>query len=127
MNEHKPGQDARLGVTHKIWMFATVMLALCAMGGAMHGGLGILVPLAVLAGAALSTAAVWGAFDNRTEKKLPPAATDLKQLEERLANLETIASYERLAQMEKESAATPRDDYNEHGDHQQRRARLSLR
>jgi hypothetical protein len=60
----------------------------------------VVISLAVLAGAGVGTAAVWGAFDRRETKQLPPTPRNLSELEERLSNLETITRYENMLQSE---------------------------
>ena len=100
-------KDARISLTTRIWFFATVMLAITAPGFSTpyrSGNPGhVIVALAILAGAGIGTAAIWGAFNRRDEKQLPPAAPkDLAELEERVANLEIIARYEHMLQAEKD-------------------------
>lgn len=100
--------DLRINATTRIWKFATVMLALCiplvcaaaAYGGAFAALFTSIIPLAVLGAAAFGTAAVWGALGQR-QVSAPPSS-DLKQLEERMANLEIINRYESALQTEKD-------------------------
>ncbi|WP_287127516.1 hypothetical protein [Candidatus Cyanaurora vandensis] len=91
MNRQKPDepQEIRYTMTTKIWGYATGMLGISIPLAAITES--PLIPLAVVVGTAISTAAVWGAFGKTTP---PISAPQLKQLEERLANLETIVSYE---------------------------------
>ncbi len=110
--------DVRINATTRIWKFASLMLALCIplVGGAAASGnmfaaiLTMLVPLAVIGAAAFGTAAVWGALGQR-QIAAPPAG-DLKQLEERMANLEIITRYENALQAEKDLNARLRAQQN---------------
>lgn len=111
--------DLRISATTRIWTFATVMLALCLplVGWADHAGIigvlcAIMVPLAVIGAAAFGTAAVWGALG---QKQLSaPSPSDLKQLEERMANLEIITRYENALQAEKDINSRLRAQQNDH-------------
>jgi hypothetical protein len=94
--------DARVGVTTRIWFFATMMMAIASMPRSTAGLGHVIISLAILAGAGVATAAVWGAFSKREEKQLPPAPKDLSELEERLSNLETITRYEHMLESRKE-------------------------
>ena len=96
-------KDIRVGLTTRIWFFATVMLAIAALPSGTAGLGHVIVSLAILAGAGVGTAAVWGAFSKRDEKQLPPGTPkNLPELEERVANLEVIARYEHMLQSEKD-------------------------
>ncbi len=100
--------DVRINATTRIWKFATIMMALCiplvctaaAWGGAFAALFTSIVPLAVLGAAAFGTAAVWGALGHKQVSA--PTPSDLKQLEERMANLEIINRYENALQLEKD-------------------------
>ncbi|HEX8235290.1 MAG TPA: hypothetical protein VF600_04995 [Abditibacteriaceae bacterium] len=102
IHQHQPPEpkDARVGLTTRIWFFATVMLAISSLPHYASGFGNVIVSLAILVGAGVGTAAVWGAFDGRETKQLPPAPRDLSELEERLSNLETISRYEHMLQSE---------------------------
>ena len=102
--------DIRLSMTSKIWAYSTGMFALCIPLAAVMtreiGALSLVLPCAIVAGATGSTVAVW-LFGSRvtTPQSLPAAHEQqhlhqLKQLDERLSNIETISSYERLAYAE---------------------------
>lgn len=91
-------KDARVGLTTRIWFFATAMLFIASLPHHSSGFGHVVISLAVLAGAGVGTAAVWGAFERRETKQLPPAPRDLSELEERLSNLETITRYENMLQ-----------------------------
>ena len=102
-------QDIRISITTKIWGFAVAMLGICiplvavVSERAGNGLVAAILPIAVIAGATASTAAVW-IFGNTSS--IPSPSHDkqlnqqLEQMEERLANLEMISSYERLRALE---------------------------
>lgn len=116
--------DIRCTMTSKIWRYATAMLGLCVplMAVANHaaGSYIVLFPLSVIAGATGTTALIW-VFGSRatTAHSLPSAheqqqLNHLKQIDERLSNLETISNYERLAfeeQMRRQSEPTRAPEY----------------
>ena len=111
--------DVRISATTRIWKFATVMLALCIPLVVCTSSVGyiatfaaILIPLAVIAAAAFGTAAVWGALGQR--QMAAPPSSDLKQLEERMANLEIITRYENALQAEKDLNSQLRAQQNNH-------------
>lgn len=79
-------KDIRVTTTQKIWSYATGMMALCLIF-APHKNT-IVPPIIVATGAAVSTAFVWRS-DKNSKESLP--SERLQQIEERLANLETIA------------------------------------
>lgn len=102
--------DIRVTMTSKIWTYATAMFALCIPLSAVlshaAGSDALILPCAVIAGATGSTVAVW-LFGSRAA--VSPALlsaheqqhlNQLKQLDERLSNIETISNYERLAYQE---------------------------
>ena len=102
MAEHEPdNQDSlRAGLTTKIWGCAMGMLGisipLSAIVGQHGGGAAAIIPLSVIAGAAISTAAIWNPFAARS-KQAPskgPEAERVAELEERVASLEMILNYE---------------------------------
>lgn len=81
----------RLGATAIIWFFSTAMVALCIPLVAIAGSsLGIL-PLAVIAGATVGTTVVWRVSETQPTNKLV-LGNSMKQLEQRVANLEAICS-----------------------------------
>jgi hypothetical protein len=82
----KSEKDIRVTTTQKIWSYATGMLALSLIFAPMKNN--VILPLAVVAGAAGSTVFVWQS-DKKSKKSLQPH--QLQQLEERVANLEAIA------------------------------------
>ncbi|NHC37681.1 hypothetical protein [Scytonema millei] len=80
-------KDIRVAATSKIWAFATGMLAICIPLSSVTRS-GPILPLAAIAGAATGTYFVWR--DDNKYKSL--TNSDPKQLEQRIANLETIVS-----------------------------------
>ena len=91
---HKPGKDIRVAATSKIWGLATVMLAICVPLAAVTGG-GVVLPIAVILWASVGTVAVWRSSDNQSENR-PLSTNSVKQLEQRVANLEIICSSQEL-------------------------------
>jgi hypothetical protein len=81
--------DPRTKVTHGIWGFATGMFALCIPLAALTRGAAI-IPAAVALGAGAGTVAVWRS--NRHSKHKLVAEQHMRLLEERVGNLEAIAS-----------------------------------
>lgn len=116
-------EDVRVQTTAAIWGMATGMMALSIpLSAVAHTAL---IPLAVLASAATGTVAVWrfGAKNEAGSGNTTPALSKdatgdaaqkrIADLEERLANLETINNFERrlaeeaLARHALASAAIP--------------------
>lgn len=85
-SEH--AEDIRMTTTTKIWSYAIGMLALCIPLSPITRS-GVILPLAVVTSAAAGTAFVWRS-DKKAQNALP--TSELQQIEERLANLETIAA-----------------------------------
>lgn len=79
-------QDIRVLATRQIWSFATGMLAICMIFGGSNKS--NIPPIVITVCAAISTAFVWKS-DKKNCQQLSPS--QLQKLEERLANLETIA------------------------------------
>ncbi|NJM72043.1 MAG: hypothetical protein HC862_18685 [Scytonema sp. RU_4_4] len=76
-------------MTYVIWGFATGMFALCIPLAALTRGAAI-IPAAVALGAGAGTVAVWRS--DRHSKHRLAAEQKVQLLEERIANLEAIAS-----------------------------------
>jgi hypothetical protein len=98
-------EDVRIKATTRIWTFAMIMLGLCvpfiyqaATMGYWLVAAAVVVPVCVVVAAGFATAAVWGAFGQR---QIAPSTNDLKQLEERMANLE-ITCYGSALQSQKD-------------------------
>lgn len=86
-------KDIRLKVTTRIWGCAVGMLGICIPLTAVTNS-GPIIPLGVVAGAAVGTAVVWRSADKKSQTELAP--NQLQQIEQRLANLETIVGSEDL-------------------------------
>lgn len=78
--------DMRSAVSTKIWGMAVGMIAICIPLSAVTKS-GPIIPLAVIAGAAASTVAIWGS-DKKSGHSLQPY--QVQALLERIDNLETI-------------------------------------
>ena len=86
-NNPKANKDIRVAATKKIWGYATGMMALALIFNPVRQN--IALPALILAGAGVSTSVVWVTGGKRDDKQLPEKKIAL--LEERIANLETIA------------------------------------
>lgn len=90
----KTTKDIRVTATSKIWLCATAMLAICIpLVAVAHSG-GAIIPLVVIAGAAISTVGVWGGFSKRSINS--SSIKSIQEMEQRIANLETICSSQEL-------------------------------
>lgn len=85
--------DPRPKITYAIWGFATGMFTLCIPLAALTRGAAI-IPAAVALGAGVGTVAVWRS-DPHSKHRLE-AEQNVRSLEERIANLEAIASHTEL-------------------------------
>ncbi len=90
---NKPEKDIRVAATSRIWVLATVMLAICIPLSAITGS--VVLPIAVILGATVGTIAVWRSSNNQS-KNSPLLNSSVKQLEQRVANLEIICSSQEL-------------------------------
>lgn len=81
-------EDVRVLATGKIWGFATVMLVICIPLGFVTGG-GV-IALAAIAGATIATIFVWRSPDREDDS----LTNSIKNLERRIADLETICTQE---------------------------------
>lgn len=86
-------KDIRLAATSKIWTFATGMLAICIPLSAVTRS-GPILPLAVITGATAGTYVVWRNPENQSRNNFSPG--NVKELEQRIANLEAIVSHQEL-------------------------------
>lgn len=77
----------RLTTTTRIWGIATGMLALCIPLSAITKS-GSILSLAVIAGAVVSTVAIWKSADDSNNQLV----NSIQALEQRVADLETICS-----------------------------------
>jgi hypothetical protein len=85
--------DSRLRATQTIWGFATGMFILCVPLVSIARS-AIFLPATVAFGAGIGTIAVWQS-DSRSRRRLLDEQTT-QSLEERIANLEAIASHSEL-------------------------------
>jgi hypothetical protein len=85
-----PVKDFRRSATAVIWGCATGMLVICLSltSQPYQGSHGTIISLAILAGATISTIAMW---QSRTEHN-PLTSDQMQALHERMTNLEVIAS-----------------------------------
>ena len=90
----KKSKDIRLAATEKIWSLAIGMFAICIpLSSATNSG--AILPITVLVGTTLGTASVWRA-DPEKSTNSSQASEKIKQLEERIANLEIIITSENI-------------------------------
>jgi hypothetical protein len=87
-------RNIRVAATSKIWTFATGMLAICIPLVAITRS-GPILPLAVITGAAAGTYVVWRDSENQSRNN-PLLTSNMKELEQRIANLEMIVSHQEL-------------------------------
>ena len=87
-------EDIRVSATSRIWGIATAMLALCIPLAAVTNS-GAILPLAVILGAAIGTIAVWRSSNNQLRNS-SLSTSSVKELEQRVANLEIICSSQEL-------------------------------
>ena len=88
--ESEKNRDVRVTATSRIWGIAAGMLAICIPLSAVTRS-GPILPIAVITGAAVGTRTVWQSSDKKSRyDSLSPHR--LEQLEQRIANLETIAA-----------------------------------
>lgn len=73
-----------------VWVIATGMLALCIPLVTVTKS-GVLLPLAVISGADVATIAIWRRYDYHTINSVA-LANNVKDLEQRVANLEVICT-----------------------------------
>lgn len=86
--------DPRVRGTQAIWGCAVGMFVLCIPLSALNRG-AIILPIAVAVGAGAGTVAIWRS-DTRSQQRLESDRI-IRLLEERIANLETIASHGELS------------------------------
>lgn len=84
----------KLATTLGVWVIATGMLAFCIPFVTVTES-GVILPLAVILGAAVATVAIWRRYDRHTINSVA-LANNVKDLEQRVANLEVICSNEEL-------------------------------
>jgi hypothetical protein len=82
----------KIVTTAIIWGFATGMLAICIPLVEITRS-GVILPLAVILGASGSTAVVWRSSKKHQQSgNMPELMNSVKQLNERVGNLEVICS-----------------------------------
>ncbi len=81
-------QKARVKATGSIWAMATAMLGICIPLVAITES-GVILPLAVILGASISTTTVWNKFGKHRDRHLQ-ATQQTQRLEQRLQTLEAI-------------------------------------
>ena len=87
-------KDIRFKATTKIWSLAIAMFAICIPLSAATKS-GPILPLAVVVGTTMGTASIWrGSTEESTS--LRQTSEKIKQLEGRIADLETIITSEEL-------------------------------
>lgn len=93
----KRARDVRLSATAIIWGCATGMLAICLpLTNEPHqGNQGTIVSLAILAAATASSVSVWK-YSNKGSQPSLDTSEHIRQLQERIIDLEAIASSDRL-------------------------------
>ena len=104
-NPHNHEVDTRILATTHIWRSAFIMLAICVpLVFVMRW---TLIPILVIGGAVAGTMLIWAGFNSRQpehERELNELRTQVKDLRERLANVEVINTFEdRLAEKELDS------------------------
>ena len=85
--------DPRTQVTYVIWGCAVGMFALCIPLAALNRG-ALIISAAVALGAGTGTVAVWKS-DPHSKRRMADEQT-MRSLEERITNLEAIASHSEL-------------------------------
>jgi hypothetical protein len=79
---------SQVTATSKIWGFAAGLLAICIpLSPATKSG--VILPLAIISGAAVGTVAVWRASDSQSRNSAS-LVKSMKALEQRVANLEEV-------------------------------------
>lgn len=85
-------KDVRIRATFGMFKLSGFLIIASVPVIALDSTLGMLIPLFVLFALVIGTAAVWGFHS----KSMVAADLELKQLQERISNLETIASHDEL-------------------------------
>ena len=101
--------DLRQQAIETIWKYATGMLAISfVFVGAFRS---IIIPLAVIVGAAVATALVWAFTPENKEKssaRLEELEEQIRKIDDRLANVETISNFDRI--LAEKAAAAEREN-----------------
>jgi hypothetical protein len=99
-------KDIRLKVTSRIWAFATGMLAICIPLSAATKS-GPVIPIAVIAGAAIGTTSVWRS-DRKSGDRLENSHK-IEKLEGRIADLEAIIATQDIDLQRRIESSTKND------------------
>ncbi len=91
MKKNTGNNGVKIGATAIIWAFATGMMAICIPLVSISKS-GIILPVAVIAGVTISTVSIWGSAN----KKVIDSSENLRQIEQRVRDLETIVSSDKL-------------------------------
>lgn len=87
-------RNVQLATTLGVWIIATGMLALCIPLVTVTKS-GIVLPLTVILGASIATITVWRSSNLQTINSIA-LSNSMKELEQRVTNLEVICSNEEL-------------------------------
>lgn len=87
----------KIGTTAIIWALGTGMMAICIPLVSISKS-GITLPLAVMAGVTITTISIW----QSGSQKVIASSEYLQQIEQRVRDLETIASSDKLDYTNKE-------------------------
>ena len=90
----KKSPDIRLKATSIIWSFATGMFAICIPLSSVTNS-GAVLPITVFVGTTLATASVWRKSQDESANSFQTEER-IKQLEGRIADLETIIASEEM-------------------------------
>ena len=90
----KNAKDIRLKATAKIWSLAIALFAICIPLSAATKS-GPILPLAVVVGTTMGTASIWKSSSEEATSSRQ-TAEKIKQLEGRIADLETIITSEEI-------------------------------
>jgi hypothetical protein len=105
----KTVQDPKVISTTRIWGITVGILAVCIPLSAVTNS-GAVLPLAAIGGATVGTIAIWRSDERKSKAALQPQ--QIEQLEQRVANLETIVSNEEFDLQNKIKQLEERDRSN---------------
>jgi hypothetical protein len=86
----KSSRDIRLPATSIIWGFAMGMLAIC-LPLSNDTDRGVVISIGIVSAATVSTVGIWRSSDKKSATSIEPPEP-IKELQERIANLEMIAT-----------------------------------
>ncbi|MEM7556437.1 MAG: hypothetical protein AAF378_20515 [Cyanobacteria bacterium P01_A01_bin.84] len=96
MRNNNNNYGAKIAVTSIIWAFATGMMALCIPIISISKG-DITLPLALVIGTTITTVSIW---QSGSHKEIN-SSENFQQIEQRVRDLETIASSDKLDSVDK--------------------------